>query len=37
VLSNGSLITRDDVKMDLLEADVVKFTLNAVDKETYEK
>jgi len=37
MLSNGSLITRDDVKMDLLEADVVKFTLNAVDKETYEK
>ncbi|PMP67509.1 MAG: radical SAM protein [Caldisericum exile] len=37
VLSNGSLITRDDVKMDLLNADIVKFTLNATDQETYEK
>lgn len=37
VLSNGSLIPRDDVKLDLLDADIVKFTLNAVDQETYEK
>lgn len=37
VLSNGSLITRDDVKIDLLDADIVKFTLNATDQETYEK
>ncbi|BAL80291.1 radical SAM protein [Caldisericum exile] len=37
VLSNGSLISQNDAKMDLLSADIVKFTLNATDKETYEK
>lgn len=37
VLSNGSLIPRDDVKYDLINADVVKFTLNAVDPVLYGK
>jgi len=37
VLSNGSLITQEDVKADLLEADIVKFTLNAADDTTYRK
>ncbi len=35
VLSNGSLISRDDVKHDLLNADIVKFTLNAALSAEY--
>lgn len=35
VLSNGSLISRDDVKHDLMSADVVKFTLNSAIEEEY--
>jgi wyosine [tRNA(Phe)-imidazoG37] synthetase (radical SAM superfamily) len=35
VLSNGSLISRDDVKHDLLNANIVKFTLNAANSAEY--
>jgi len=37
VLTNSSLISRDDVKIDLLQADIVKFTLNAAVDDCYKK
>ncbi|MGC8721977.1 MAG: radical SAM protein [Caldisericaceae bacterium] len=35
VLSNGSLIGLDEVKNDLMNADIVKFTLNSAIEEEY--
>lgn len=37
LLTNSSLIHRDDVKKDLLQADIVKFTLNAVIDKYFKK
>lgn len=37
VLTNSSLISRGDVKIDLLQADIVKFTLNAARTDYYKK
>ncbi len=37
VLSNGSLIARKDVQNDLLQADVVKMTLNATHEKAFKR
>jgi len=37
VLTNSSLISRGDVKIDLSQADIVKFTLNAARTDYYKK
>ncbi len=37
VLSNGSLLFRDDVRSDLMEADIVSVKVDSVREETYIK
>ncbi len=37
VLSNGSLIQRKDVQKDLIEADIVKLTLNATHEKAFKR
>jgi wyosine [tRNA(Phe)-imidazoG37] synthetase (radical SAM superfamily) len=37
VLTNSSLIARDDVKRDIMNADIVKFTLNAGNDECHRR